>query len=88
MRARVLFTEDKSGAVLTRDPVERHPEVLVGAVGVLRPRQQVDGALVPHHKLHEGPGDGHVRRPEVEGDVVGRRRLAHECPQHERKERV
>lgn len=62
--------------------------MLVGAVGVLGPGQQVDGAPVPQHKLHEGPGDGHVRGAKVEGDVVWRGGLAHERPEHERKERV
>lgn len=85
---RCVSTENKSKGALTWDPVERHPEVLVGAVSVLGPRQQIDGTLVLQHELHEGPRDSHVCGAEVDGQVVGWGRLVHKCPQHERKKRV
>lgn len=40
------------------------------AVGVLRPCQQIKNMLVLQHEPHKGPGDGHVCRAKIDGQVV------------------
>lgn len=68
--------------MLTRNPVEGHPEVFVRTVGVLGPGQQVKGLLVLEDEVSEFPCEGHIGSAKVNGHVVRGGRFQFFCFKH------
>lgn len=74
-----VLTGETSESMLTWDPAGHHPEVPLRAVGVLRPCQQMENTLVLQHQPHKEPGDGHVHRPKIDGQVLVRKSKIAPC---------